>query len=131
MIDLEAWVSVPGYAPYQASTHGRVRRGDNGKPYQPYKHVNWRDKSYLRVNLSWGRGHQVKKFVHFLVCVAFHGEAPIFDEETGKAQVCHLDDNSLNNRPENLRWGTKIDNEHQKKKYQEAHAVPLLERGDA
>lgn len=40
-----------------------------------------------------------------LVCEAFHGLAP-FDKP-----VCmHMDENSRNNRPYNLRWGTQKQN---------------------
>ncbi len=43
--------------------------------------------------------------IHRLVCEAFHGPAP-FD----RAVVIHLDENALNNKPENLRWGTQKEN---------------------
>lgn len=50
-----------------------------------------------------------KKFgtmkVHRLVCEAFHGPAPF-----ERAVVLHLDENALNNRPENLQWGTQKEN---------------------
>src|SRR5690348_4842729 len=50
----------------------------------------WKDKTYK---------------VARLVCEAFHGAAP-FD-----GAVCmHLDENSRNNAPENLRWGTQKEN---------------------
>lgn len=40
-----------------------------------------------------------------LICEAFHG-APPFD-----GAVCmHLDENSRNNRPDNLKWGTQREN---------------------
>jgi len=43
-------------------------------------------------------------FVARLVCEAFHGPAPA-------GTVCmHLDENPLNNRPENLAWGTQKEN---------------------
>ena len=49
------------------------------------------------------RGKNYK--VHRLICEAFHGppssEAPI---------VLHLNEDSLDNRPENLRWGTQKEN---------------------
>lgn len=43
--------------------------------------------------------------VHRMVCEAFHGPPP-FDG----AVVIHLDENGLNNRPENLKWGTQKEN---------------------
>jgi len=54
-------------------------------------------------------GFYSKKFgnmkVHRLVCEAFHGPAPF-----ERAVVIHIDENALNNRPENLRWGTQKEN---------------------
>lgn len=42
--------------------------------------------------------------VHRLVCEAFHGAAK-------PGQVCmHLDENSRNNKPNNLQWGTQKEN---------------------
>jgi len=50
--------------------------------------------------------HRGKNYkVHRLVCEAFHGLAP--DE---KMVVIHKDENALNNRPSNLRWGTQKEN---------------------
>jgi len=43
--------------------------------------------------------------IHRLICEAFHGPAP-----HGKAVVLHLNENALDNRPENLRWGTQKEN---------------------
>lgn len=43
--------------------------------------------------------------VHRAVCEAFHGPAPF-----AGAVVIHLDENALNNRPENLKWGTQKEN---------------------
>lgn len=43
--------------------------------------------------------------MHQLVCEAFHGPKP-FD----KAVVIHLDEDGLNNRAENLKWGTQKEN---------------------
>lgn len=42
---------------------------------------------------------------HQLVCEAFHGPKP-----SPEAVVIHLDENALNNRPENLKWGTQKEN---------------------
>jgi hypothetical protein len=43
--------------------------------------------------------------VHQLVCEAFHGARPFAD-----AVVIHLDEDALNNRPCNLKWGTQKEN---------------------
>ena len=46
-----------------------------------------------------------QKKVHRLVCEAFHGPPPFKG-----AVVIHLDENALNNRSDNLRWGTQKEN---------------------
>lgn len=43
--------------------------------------------------------------VHRIVATAFHGEPP-----TKKHVVDHIDTNKRNNRPENLRWVTRLEN---------------------
>jgi hypothetical protein len=43
--------------------------------------------------------------VHHLVCEAFHGPKPF-----PRAVVIHINENALDNRPENLRWGTQKEN---------------------
>lgn len=47
--------------------------------------------------------------VHQLVCEAFHGPKPP-EPEIGLVVVMHLDENSANNRPANLAWGTQKQN---------------------
>lgn len=43
--------------------------------------------------------------VHRIVAYAFHGEPP-----TPEHVVDHIDTNRRNNRPENLRWVTRLEN---------------------
>lgn len=43
--------------------------------------------------------------VHSAVCEAFHGPKPF-----PKAVAMHDDENSRNNRPDNLKWGTQKEN---------------------
>ncbi len=47
--------------------------------------------------------------VHRVVCVAFHGEPP-----TPRHHAAHRDGNGTNNREDNLRWATPIENEADK-----------------
>lgn len=49
------------------------------------------------------RGKSYK--IHRLVCEAFHGPQP-----DDRPVVIHIDENAMNNRPENLRWGTQKEN---------------------
>ena len=62
--------------------------------------------TYLGVNLS-ASGVVTTHYVHELVALAFHGARPPGQE------VMHLDDNPLNNRPDNLRYGTPQENTDQ------------------
>lgn len=87
------------------STGGVYLAGDNGRIYrdgQPLK--PWRG-GYEQQYEMVSAGEQRKAYVHRLVCEAFYGPAP-----DGLPEVRHLDGDSLNNRPENLDWGTKEQN---------------------
>lgn len=55
-------------------------------------------KGYRRIGL-YRDGKVSSKFVHRIVCEAFHGPRP-FDG----AEVDHIDADPANNRPDNLRW---------------------------
>lgn len=70
---------------------GRVRPNDNqwtfGSPNQ---------KGYCQI---------ASEVIHRIVAIAFHGEPP-----TPQLIVGHIDTNRQNNRPENLRWLTKLEN---------------------
>ena len=56
----------------------------------------------VRLTLDGARKH---RFVHRLVCEAFHGKPP-----TAEHHAAHWDGDSLNNRLENLRWATPQEN---------------------
>lgn len=111
----EVWKDIPRYPGYQASSFGRVRSIDRiiflGKHPRVYKgrikkpclytqKDGYRSyKTHLAVN---------KKIffvgVHRLVAEAFLGPLP------KGFHTMHLDGNSLNNRLENLRYGTAKEN---------------------
>lgn len=107
---------APGFPGYRVTSAGEVLSKRTGQPLRPRAH--WRT-GHLRVRLygrhlepvalTVGDGIQTSRFadtyVHVLVCRAFHG-APPFEG----ALVLHWDDDPTNNRPENLRWGDRIEN---------------------
>ena len=110
----EIWKDIPGYEGwYQASTHGRIR----SLPRQDYRrdahggHSTWaytgrvlrvRPKESGHLNVSLG-AHNTKK-VHRLILETFVGPCPVGYE------CLHADGDPRNNRLENLRWGTRVEN---------------------
>lgn len=112
----EMWKPVPSYPGLLASSEGRILLPPG---YAPLPNGGYR--SYLpepsegferRAKVGAAHvylGTWVRKYgnikVHQAVCEAFHGPKP-FD----RAVVIHLDENALNNRPENLKWGTQKEN---------------------
>ncbi len=98
----ETWLPVPGW-PYLVSHQGDVRnrRGALLKP-QPDKD------GYPRVTLC-DRGRRKTFGVHVLVMLVFAGPCP-----PGR-EVRHLDGDKSNCRRWNLRYGTKPENERDKR----------------
>lgn len=112
----EIWKPVPSKPGVMASDLGRVVLPPS---YVPMHHGGFRlcepvPTAGVERRAAKGASHVYlgiysKKFgnmkVHRMVCEAFHGPPPF----TG-AVVIHLDENALNNRPENLKWGTQKEN---------------------
>lgn len=102
----EEWRDIPSWPGYQASSLGRIKRiiprGNNHFP-RILKGCSFNG-GYRMVQTT-RNGKKIGVGVHVLVCEAFHGprrpDAPI---------VRHLDNSKDNNRPENLRWGTYLEN---------------------
>lgn len=67
-------------------------------------------KGRLRVSITVN-GKTTPKYVHRLVALAFYGPLP------DGLQTRHLDGNHLNNTPENLKYGTREENEDDKWKH--------------
>lgn len=113
--DTERWLPVVGYEGiYEVSSFGRVRSLDrvvtyrDGRMRRRFRGVVLKDRpvrSYPYVGLAINQA--VKHcYVHTLVCEAFYGPrpSPVHD-------VRHLNGDPLDNRLENLRWGTKKENQ--------------------
>lgn len=82
---------------YEVSSQGRVRNRATGHILSPDL-----VKGYRRVTMY--SGGRVRVTVHRLVCEAWHGPPP------PGALACHRNDEPLDNRPENLHWGTPKSN---------------------
>jgi len=96
------------------------RAGSDGQIYSRFKYKGWGKSIYqdwypLKSwpdSKGWYRhvtiSHnniRITKSVHTLVCMAFHGMRPF-----PSAQVRHLDGDDQNSKPDNLAWGTCIEN---------------------
>jgi len=104
---MEIWRPVPSENDLLASNEGRimvapystirgVRRKYGGQPTKG----QWDGNRFVYSR----RGHKTLKVAR-LVCEAFHGTPP-----NTKSVCMHLDENSRNNRIENLAWGTQNQN---------------------
>lgn len=110
----EEWRPVPSRPGIVASSLGRVHRiSDAGLARQGARSAPTygtlvrqrvgQNGEYVKRVVQW-RGFGLL-LVSRLVCEAFHGLSPFEG-----AVVMHLDDDSLNNRPENLKWATQWEN---------------------
>lgn len=97
---------IPGFDGYYADTEGNIWSTRRGRDFirKPFKDRN----GYLNVGLM---GSKFKRYVHHLVLLTFVGERP-------RGFECrHLNGIRTDNRPQNLRWGTRIDNVKDKIKH--------------
>lgn len=105
----EVWRLIPSQPELLASSHGRImvtprqstpgKRGPKQYGGEPTL-GQWDGSRYVYKR----RGKKTLKVAR-LVCEAFHGAAP------AARQVCmHVDENSRNNKSENLSWGTQKEN---------------------
>lgn len=119
----EQWRAIPGFeGSYEVSDRGRVRSLDrvicrrliSGREHP--KRVSgrllklWanRNDRYLRAAL-WCENAPLVTTVHALVAAAFLGPRP------AGADVCHLNGDERDNRPDNLRYDTRSGNHADKR----------------
>lgn len=98
---MEQWRDIPDW-PYQVSDQGRVRSIRTGKILSPER-TNGSLSGYHRVTLS-NNGNRQRFMVHVLMLEAFVGP------RSPGMQACHLNDDGIDNRLENLRWDTQVNN---------------------
>lgn len=121
-IQTEKWSSIPYYEnEYEASTLGRIRTKE-GKTTFTTRHGirHWQQRILkpkycvcsknknrydARVEL-WKEGRHKTYLVARLIIATFDKSYDLFSKMT----VNHIDDNSLNNRIENLEWCTRKEN---------------------
>lgn len=111
-MDVETRVPIPGFPGYEASSLGQVisHKQRAERVLRTWAHQD----GYPMVNLWGPRGRQGFT-VHSLVALAFIGPRP------GGMEVCHNDGDCLNNVPSNLRYGTRTENEHDKRQHGTHH----------
>jgi len=112
----EVWKKSKTYGGIMASSEGRILLPPRCAPLPRGGYRHYFTKPILgvvtRANKNarheyygtWHRDYGNLK-VHRVVCDAFHGPAPF-----PNAVVIHLNENALDNRPENLKWGTQKEN---------------------
>lgn len=112
----EIWKPVFSRPGIMASNLGRIKLPDrigqmpNGgtRKYNPkptYGITTKANKTARHLYKGIYTWHYGNMKIHRLVCEAFHGLPP-----NKKSVVIHKDDNALNNRADNLRWGTQKEN---------------------
>ena len=87
---------------YSVRDNGAVLRYPLNKKRQRPTDNNW---TFGKLNIKTGYLEIASVRIHRIVATAFLGEAP-----TKEHVVDHIDTNKQNNRPDNLRWVTRLEN---------------------
>lgn len=112
----EIWKPVPSLPGVMASSEGRILmppcygalRNGGFRSYLPQPTLGTIRRAKKSAAHCY-RGTHHKRLgnikIHQAVCEAFHGPKPF-----PRAVVLHADEDGLNNKPGNLRWGTQKEN---------------------
>jgi len=121
----EIWKPISKYPGYECSNLGQVRsfkRSNEAKVLA--QHPICGSGGYMGIRLYAANGIRKMCYAHILVLETFHGPRPKF-------QARHKDGNHLNNRDDNLVWGTSAENildRERHRKHQNTSKVLGLEK---
>lgn len=104
----EVWKPIPNFSSFEASNHGRVRRVKPAKTSKTVPAIlqgTIATYGYRYVRLTDDSGRRRNMTFHRLVLLS-HVGLPPFE----RADCCHNNGDRLDNRLENLRWGTRKSN---------------------
>ena len=96
---MEEWRTITDFPDYQVSNMGRVRRATRGRGYRGEFLNNHIDKNGYNVV----RIRSYSKILHRLVAIAF------IPNPDNKETVDHINRQKTDNRVENLRWATRVE----------------------
>lgn len=106
-LSVEVWKAIPEFEGYEASTDGSIRSYRNKfGPSPQILRKSLTQRNYHCVTIFKGaRSTRRAHLVHHLVLFAFVGPKP-----SPTHQCRHLNGNKLDNRLENLAWGSQLEN---------------------
>lgn len=96
------WRQIPGFPDYDANKRGEVRSRKVNRLLFP----TVKPDGYSQLTLKGSDGKKRVVSLHRVVLAAFSGWP-----ESDSLVAMHLDQDKSNNRPSNLRWGSKSENQ--------------------
>ena len=112
---METWKAIPGFEAYEASTLGRIRRGERILSLGRNNVTGYLQVSLYRNDKTTQRG------AHRFIALAFHGPCP------EGCEVHHVDENKRNNSPSNLMYVTRSQNLRASGRYGDTHERAVLD----